>query len=144
MRTEKVTYYYCDSCDQEYSTEEEAYACERSHRFDATDPDGSKPKYNTGDLVYEFAGVHRWYFVLSEDWKPYWDDKKKCWIYRSLISAHTSIPEPELRLAMPASEYSRRLQDIKDKLGKDYIVDIRPYSDQIGFRVDLEPKGEQQ
>lgn len=141
MRTETVTYYCCGYCNSKYSTEEEACACELLHRFDATDPDGSKPKYNRGDLVYEVVGVHRVYFVLDEGWVSYWDTEKKCWIYGLLMSAHTSIPEDDIRLAMPASEYNRRVQDIKDKLGEDYTIDIRPYSDQIGFHVDLEPKG---
>lgn len=142
MRTEKVTYYYCDYCNQEYSTKAAALKCEHEHTRETTDPNGSKPKYHTGDFVYEVIGVHRWYFILDEDWKSYWDDKMKCWVYRG--EHHTSIPESDLRLAMPASEYNRRVQDIKDKLGEDYRVDIRPCSDKVEFRVELVLKGEQQ
>lgn len=142
MRTEKVTYYYCDYCNQGYSTAEEARECEVAHTRETADPNGSKPKYHTGDFVYEVTGVHRWYFVLDEDWAPYWDDKQKCWIYRSIYDTH--VPEPELRLAMPAAEYNRRVQDIKDKLGEDYTVDIRHYGNCVGFSVELVLKGEQQ
>lgn len=145
MRVEKetITHYYCDYCNHEYSTRAAARKCEREHTFEATDPNGSKPKYHTGDFVYEVLGnSHPWYFILDEGWKPYWDAKKRCWVYRR---EHTSIPEPELGLEMTASEYNRRVQDIKDKLGGDYIVDIDHYGDCVGFRVDLElkPKGEQ-
>ena len=145
MRVEKetVTHYYCDYCNHEYSTRAAARKCEREHTFEATDPNGSKPKYHTGDFVYEALGnSHPWYFILDADWKPYWDAKTKCWVYRGEYDRR--IPEPELRLAMPASEYNRRVQDIKDKLGKDYHVDIRHYGNCIGFSVELELKGEQQ
>lgn len=145
MRTEKVTYYYCDYCNQEYSTKADALKCEHEHTRETTDPNGSKPKYHTGDFVYEAIGVHRWYFILGENWKPYWDAKKRCWVYSALDEVRGDIPEPDLRLAMPASEYSRRVQDIKDKLGEDYTVDIRHYVDCVGFSVELElkQKGEQ-
>lgn len=143
MRTETVMYYRCGYCNCKYSTEEEARECEDAHTFEATDPKGSKPKYNTGDFVYDSAGGLRWYFILGENWKPYWDAKKKCWIYRALDEIRGDIPEPELKLAMTASEYRRRVQDIKDKLGEDYTVEIRHYGNQVGFRVDLELKGEQ-
>lgn len=143
MRVERetVTRYYCDYCNQEYHTKAAARKCEREHTFEATDPNGSKPKYHTGDFVYEVTGGLRWYFILDEDWKPYWDAKERCWAYRS--SRDIRILEPELGLEMTASEYNRRVQYIKDKLGKDYIVDIDHYGDCVGFRVDLVLKGSQ-
>lgn len=141
MRVERetVTHYYCDYCNHDYATAQEARKCEREHTFETTDPNGSKPKYHTGDFVYESTG-HRWYFILSESWKPYWDAKTKCWTYRN---EYTSIPEPELKLAMTASEYKRRVQDIKDKLGGDYTVEIEHYGDCVGFSISLVLKGEQ-
>lgn len=142
MRTKKVTYYYCDYCNQEYSTKAAALKCEHEHTRETTDPKGSKPKYHTGDFVYEVIGVHRRYFVLDEAWESYWDAKTKCWIYSSEYD--TRIPESDLRRAMSASEYNRRVQDIKDKLGEDYTVDIRHYGNCVGFRVELVLKGEQQ
>lgn len=140
MRVE--TKYYCDYCSTEYSTAEGAHRCEVVHEREASDPNGSKPKYHTGDLVY--CPQQRWYFILSEDWESYWDAKEKCWIYRASDLGHTSIPEPKLGLVMRASEYNRRVKDIEDKLGGDYFVEIQPYNGRVGFRVDLEPKGEQQ
>lgn len=143
MRVERetVTRYYCDYCSHEYSTAEEAHKCEVAHKREAADPNGSKPEYHTGDLVY--CTQQRWYFILSEYWEPYWDTEKKCWMYRYQWDTHTNIPESDLRLVMPASEYNRRVQDIEDKLGGDYFVEIQPYNGRVGFRVDLEPKGEQ-
>jgi hypothetical protein len=140
MRT--VTHYCCDYCNYEYSTEEEARECEDAHTFEATDPNGSKPKYHTGDFVYELAGGRRRYFRLSVHLESYWDTKKKCWIYRP-NGAHDSIPETKLGLAMKASEYNRRVQDIEDKLGADYFVYVYPRNDRVGFSVDLVLKGEQ-
>ena len=145
MRTKTVKYYYCDYCNNKYSTKAAVLKCECKHTRETTDPNGSKPKYRTGDFVYEIlGGGHRWHFVLSEDWESYWDAEKKCWMYKYQRGIHTtSIAESKLRLVMKASKYKRRVKDIEDKLGGDYFVDICPYHDKVGFRVDLELKGDQ-
>lgn len=143
MRTETVTYYYCGYCNSKYSTEEEARDCEYAHTRETTDPNGSKPRYSAGDFVYERVGSQRWYFILPEDWESYWDTKKKCWIYKALNGSPTSIPEPKLGLVMRASEYNSRVQDIEDKLGADYAVEVYIRTDRAGFSVELGLKGEQ-
>lgn len=110
MRAE--TKYYCDVCDKWYYTEEEARACEKSHKNAAR-----KPKYSKGDLLhYVDAEDLDNYFILDTDCDVYWDAEQRSWIYDRWGD---EVPEEAIELEMTNEERRARIAAIKAKLEPD-------------------------
>ena len=114
----KETKYYCDVCDKCYYMEEEARACEKSHKNA-----GRKPKYSKGDVLHYVEAETDLdnYFIYEDALNVYWDARCKSWIYNLWGD---EVSEEAIDLVMTNEERMARIAAIKAKLESANCYDI--------------------